>query len=126
MVQKAIKYIKKMLIPPSLEREAFDAYFYRLPDDINVSWTRDGKFIVGSITDGGHMFLTQAKSGDEFIEMVNDAVYTFHDIPEDYRDAIRMNRAYNPNLEERKKLEDVRVGSSSIVFRKDKKVLRAA
>ena len=115
-----------MLISPQLEREAFDAYFYRLPEQISVSWMRDGKFIVGSIADEGHEFLTQAQSGDEFIEMVNDAVYTFHDIPESYREAIAEHRAYNPSLQERKKLEDAQVHNSVISFKKDIKALRVA
>jgi len=33
-------------------------------------------------------FMTQGVGGDNFIEMVNDAVYSMYDIPEDYIDAI--------------------------------------
>ncbi|MEO6077652.1 MAG: hypothetical protein ABIP54_02605 [Candidatus Andersenbacteria bacterium] len=126
MVQKTLQYIKNMFESPRLEREAFDAYFYRLPENVNVSWVRDENYIVGSITDNGHEYMTQAQSADELIDMVNDAVYTFHEIPEQYREAIAQYRAYNPSDAQKKLLEDAHVKSSVIAFKKNKNALRTA
>lgn len=113
----------KSLFRPKLSREAFEAYFNRLPQFIEVSWFRDGKYIVGNIKAGDQEFMTQGLNGDDFIEMVNDAVYTMFDIPEDYIDVIEKAKTFQPPVEERKKLEDQSVQSSVIRFHKSEQVL---
>ena len=115
-------HIKRLIAPSRLEPEAFDAYLYRLPDHIEVSWTRDGEYLVGQISEEKGTYMTQARSGDEFMEMVNDAVYTMHDIPEGYRSTIGKFRAYNPSPQELKKLQDRAVKSSRLSARRQMRV----
>ncbi len=121
-----IKSIKRYLSKPKLSREAFEAYFHRLPDGIEVNWRRDGKFIVGSVVADGKKFVTQGLNADEFIEMVNDAVITVFDIPEDYIDAINKSKAYSPTAEEYKRLNDNKISHSSFGSKKREGALALA
>lgn len=114
------------LFRPKLSREAFEAYYYRLPERIHVEWQRDGRMIVGKVSDGNREFVTQGRTPDEFIEMVNDAVYTVHDIPVDYVRALRSVRSFVPSQQERQKLDDVSVKSAAFRFVRNERVLRPA
>lgn len=111
---------------PKLAKEAFFAYFYRLPDVIQVKWFRDGDFIVGEVTAGEHKFVTQGKTADDFIEMVNDAIIVANSIPQDYIDVVRQYKTYRPSLEEENKLKNLSIKGSIISVRKDEKVLELA
>lgn len=120
-----MKFLKS-LFKPKLSREAVVAYFYRLPSSIEVSWFRDGKYIVGTIKTDGQEFPTQGVNPDDFIEMVNDAVYAMFDIPDEYIDLIKTIRTYSPPLEEKQKLQDTSVKGSIVKLLKDEKVLQVA
>lgn len=54
---------------------------FQLPDSLNLNFkfSQDGWFVVTSPDLPG--FITQANSKDELIEMVNDAVLTYFDVP---------------------------------------------
>ena len=99
---------------PDYSREAFEAYFHKLPSPVQVSWFRDGKYIVGRIIAGDHELMTQGQNAEEFIEMVNDAVHTAFDIPEDYKNLMRVAKPYNPPEEDRKRLGDRTVNESAM------------
>jgi len=84
---------------------------------IGVSWQRDGKFIIGSITvDDGDEFMTQAKSAKEFVEMVNDAIYATYEIPAEYIPLLGGLKRIKPPASEFKKLNDAAVKKSAMVF----------
>lgn len=109
-----------------LSKEAFEAYFHKLPNDIEVRWFRDGDFIVGKVVAGEFKFVTQGKDADDFIEMVNDAVIAVNSIPKEYIDVIKQYKTYKPPLEEETKLRNLNVKGSVISVRKNEKVLRLA
>jgi len=88
--------LKSGLFNQPLSQEAFEAYFHRLPDDLEVSWFRDGKFIIGNIKAGESRFVTQGLDAEDFIDMVNDAVITVFGLPKQYYDVIRRTHAYAP------------------------------
>lgn len=112
-MQKFVRILKNLLhIHPELQIEAFTAYYHRLPNKIKVGWFRDGDFIIGEIDDGEHKFKTQAKNTKAFIDMVNDAIYTMHDIPEDYIDELSRIKAYTPTSAELEKLSNKNIKSS--------------
>lgn len=87
-----------------LSIEAIEAYYHKIPNSIQVSWERDGDMIVGTVKAGNHEFYTQGKDADDFIEMVNDAVYTVYEIPFEYLDVIERLKPFSPSLEQRKAL----------------------
>ncbi|MFA5086273.1 MAG: type II toxin-antitoxin system HicB family antitoxin [Candidatus Paceibacterota bacterium] len=66
-------------------QEALIAYKWRCPDKIEVS--------IKPSKDGGYFIyvndlpgcVTQAETGKEIFEMVNDAIYTYLEIPENYQ-----------------------------------------
>lgn len=114
----------KSLFKSKLSKEAFEAYFYRLPSTVEVSWFRDGKYIVGNIKANGQEFITQGLNADDFIEMVNDAVYAMFDIPDEYIDLIKTFKTYSPPTQEKQKLENTSINSSVIKLIKDEKQLQ--
>ena len=120
-----MKFLKS-LFKQKLSREAFGAYFYRLPSSIEVSWFRDGKYIVGTIKTEDQEFSTQGLDADDFIEMVNDAVYTMYDIPDEYIDLLKTVKTYSPQLKEKQKLQDASIKNSIIRFLKNEEVLQTA
>lgn len=95
-----------------LSVEAFYAYYNRLPDEIEVRWFRDGKMIVGEVSDGKKRFMTQGRDANDFVSMVNDALITAYNISSEYCDGIKRSRAFLPSLEEYKKLENLNIKKS--------------
>jgi len=92
-----------------LSQEAFWAYYHRLPNAIRVRWFRDGDLIIGEINDGKKKFFTQGKDADDFIIMVNDALITAYNIPQDYFEFIRKSKMFSPKPNERRILENIKI-----------------
>lgn len=102
-----------------LEPEAYEAYLFRLPEQIEVAWFRDGSYIIGRISDANkRSYMTQAMNGAEFIEMVNDAVYAMYEIPREYIDLMKSNRAFMAPVEELRRLDDGSIANASIHMQK--------
>jgi len=117
--RKIIRFFCK----PKLDKEALEAYFHKLPSEIDINWFRDGKYIIGKIEADGYKFMTQAVSAKEFVEMVNDALFTVYKIPEDYFDALEKRRFY-PTKEQFEKLNDASVKKSQANFIKEVELAR--
>ena len=120
------KFFKILGIKPKLEYEALLAYFNRLPDGIEVSWFRDGKFIVGNVEAGNYKFVTQGINADNFIEMVNESVLAVYDVPERYFDAVKNMRTYSPPLESMAALKNQNIQEAVISANKNRGVLEIA
>ena len=88
-----------------------------MPEKIAVKWFRDGDFIIGDIEADGYSFKTQAKSAREFVEMVNDALFSVYKIPVKYFPYLE-NRKFQPTKEQFQKLNDEAVKKSSFNFKK--------
>lgn len=114
--------IKNFFIKPRLSQEAFYAYYNRLPDTVQVSWKRDGGMIVGNVKAGGKEFFTQGRDVDDFVDMVNDSLYTVYEIPFDYIDAIRSVKAFQPTQEEMNALYNINTKKANVFLRKEKNV----
>lgn len=119
-------FVKNHFSTQKLSKEAFLAYYHRLPKNISVRWQRDGKFIVGEVSDGERTFVTQGRNPEEFIEMVNDALLTVHNIPRQYQDVVRLAKTYAPPLQVRQQLADSTVLTANFSSQKDEKVLQLA
>ena len=113
-----LKKIIKCFVKPQLSKEAFFAYFHRLPDKIQVKWNKKNGLIIGVVSDGKKVYYTQGKNPDDFVNMVNDVVYTMYDIPEDYYETLSKCKAYIPNELERKKLGLESIRHSDISLKK--------
>jgi hypothetical protein len=125
--EKLLRIIKNYIFPPVLQQEALDAYYYKLPNNIQVEWIRDGKYIIGKVIADNHKFTTQGRSVEDFVEMVNDAVYTVNGIPLEYIDTIRKYQAYNPSVEVLNQLKDLGIKENKVSFIKgDQKKLQLA
>lgn len=114
------KLLRILGIQPKLSQEALDAYFNRLPEQVQVDWFRSGEFIVGQVTADGQNFMTQGKDAEDFIGMVNDAIFTYNEIPEEYRDMIKFVRVYNPPVSEKEKLNNISIKKSLVSLHRGK------
>lgn len=108
-------------IQPKLPIETIQAYYNRLPDEIEVSWFRDEDFIVAEIKANGNEFMTQGKGAEDLIDMVNDAVISM-EIPQKFVPLMKNTKAYIPPIEEIAKLKNLSIESALISLHKDKKV----
>ena len=61
---------------------------YGIPEslNINVRISKDGWFVISSLDLPG--FITQAQNHQELVEMINDAVLTYFDVPRKEADII--------------------------------------
>lgn len=109
--------ILRFFYQPKIYKEAFDAYYNRLPDSIEVDWQRDGKYIIGKIKAGDKKFMTQAVSAKEFVDMVNDALFVVYKIPDEYFKALE-SRKFKPLPEEFKAMNNAAIKKSKIEFSK--------
>ncbi|MFH1404799.1 MAG: hypothetical protein ABIH21_01715 [Patescibacteria group bacterium] len=82
VIQKTIRAIFPHEDPAQIKRE------YKLPETINFSLrlTPEGWFVVTMPDHPG--LVTQAKSHKELIEMINDAVLTYYNVPKRKADII--------------------------------------
>ena len=93
---RKLEILKKKTFNPVFNEAAL-AYFHKLPDNIEVRWEKEGRFIVGWIKiEGEDVFMTQAKSAKEFVEMVNDAIYSVYKIPVQYFKLLEKKK-FKPN-----------------------------
>jgi len=116
-----IQNIKNLIFRPSLSREAALAYYNRLPDRIRVEWFRDGKFIIGRIKiENEEGFMTQAISAQEFVDMVNDGLFAYYDIPNEYLGVLKKCKQFVPPANEFAKLNDAAIEKSEIGFQKER------
>lgn len=110
----------------NLSKEAFFAYYHKLPNKVQVSWTKDENMIVGKVVAGPYEYFTQGKNTEDFIEMVNDSIYTVFDIPIEYQKEIKKFKTYNPPILAKQKLQDIDVNNSIFQFEKNEEILKVA
>lgn len=100
-----------------LVREVAQCYADRLPQNIRVSWIRDGRQIVGTIFFSDEDFvMTAGETAEEFVEMVNDAIYASCEIPPQYIPALGGKMRIHPPRSEMEKLRDAAVKNSNFNF----------
>jgi len=101
--------------------EVLVCYQDKLPStNMRVLWRREGDYIVGTIFIGGEEYVTQAQSAQEFVEMVNDAIYAAYEIPPKYIRHLGGHYRLMPSKEEFAALNDIAIKESSFNFEKSK------
>lgn len=81
---KTLVNLKNKIFHPEIIQEVATSYNHKLPTHVEVSWFRDGDFIIGNINIEGNVVMTQAKSAEEFVEMVNETIYAVCEVPTSY------------------------------------------
>lgn len=90
---------------------------HKLPNTaVQVSWEKDGEYIVGKIHLGNDYIMTQGRSATEFVEMVNDAIYAAYNVPVEYTQELGGSYRITPPEQEFKRLDDVAVEKSVMNF----------
>jgi hypothetical protein len=109
-LKRKLTNLKNLFFPLEKIPEAEFAYFHKLPHDVQVHWKRDGKFIIGNIIIGQDSYPTQGKSAKEFVEMVNDVIYSVYNIPPQYSGI----KEYAPTTQQFKELNNAAVVKSQM------------
>jgi len=99
--------------------EVIDSSFNKLPDEIEITWFRDDKFIIGEIVADGNTYMTQALSAKEFVDMVNDTLFAAYEIPENCFSILKKNKKFEPTKEGFERLNNVAIKSSKMSFVKE-------
>jgi predicted RNase H-like HicB family nuclease len=88
---------------PKVDADTLYALQYKLPDSVRVTILEEpeGGYSARAEDLGGNV-VTQADTGPELFEMVNDAILTSFDIPEEYR---LLSKNYYPPAEVREQLK---------------------
>lgn len=112
-VQTWFKTLRSKVISPEIIPEVLVAYYQKLPSNIQVSWWRDGEYIVGNVVAGDISFPTQGTNVGDFIRMINEGLLISLNIPSEYIEVILSNGLFSPSLEELAKLSDDEVKKSN-------------
>ncbi len=75
----------RFLFGEKIKPEVVVAYKWKIPDklDVSIQSSEDGGYFVAVKNFPG--CITQAETGKDIFEMVNDALYVYLEIPENYR-----------------------------------------
>ncbi len=111
-LQRAVINLKERLFFKPIIEEV-DSIAQRLPRSVDVGWVRDGKYIVGEIKDGDQTYVVQARSADEFIQMVNETILAVYNVRLPYIKAILKESYPYANREAEKRLRK-ELGDESI------------
>ena len=108
-------------------QEVVMANFNKLPDKIEITWFRDGEYIIGNIKTEDNTYVTQAVSADEFVEMVNDTLIAAYEIPQNRINIIRSIKKFVPTKEQFAELNNVAIkkSESSLILIKEKQLTTA-
>ena len=108
-------------------REVIVANFNKLPDKIEITWFRDGEYIIGNIKTEDNTYITQAVSADEFVEMVNDTLLAAYEIPQNCINIIRNIKKFVPTKEQFAELNNIAIkkSESSLILIKEKQLITA-
>lgn len=108
-------------------QEVVMANFNKLPDKIEITWFRDGEYIIGNIKTEDNTYMTQAVSADEFVEMVNDTLLAAYEIPQNCINIIRNMKKFVPTKEQFAELNNIAIkkSESSLVLIKEKRLITA-
>lgn len=105
--------------------EVLEANYNKLPNEIEVDWFRDGKYIIGKIKAENSEYMTQAISAEEFIEMVNDTIVAAYEVPSDCLHIMRKVKKFVPTREQFKALNNAAIKKSSMSIVKKKELIAA-
>ena len=108
-------------------QEVVMANFNKLPDKIEITWFRDGEYIIGNIKTEDNTYMTQAVSADEFVEMVNDTLLAAYEIPHNCINIIRNIKKFVPTKEQFAELNNIAIkkSESSLILIKEKQLITA-
>ncbi len=108
-------------------QEVVTANFNKLPDKIEITWFRDGEYIIGNIKTEDNTYMTQAVSADEFVEMVNDTLLAAYEIPQNCINIIRNIKKFVPTKEQFAELNNIAIkkSESSLILIKEKQLITA-
>lgn len=80
--------LQKLVSRKTVDPDVLFALKWKKPDTLQVYIQRTDEGYFAKVTNLEGNVVTQAQTGLELFEMVNDAVYTYLEIPEQYRETL--------------------------------------
>lgn len=115
MTMKTIEKLKLHIF--GVDPETFIAYRTAIPSSIDLSIDTIGDSFVATIKSidkknlpAGEFLITEAHSQDELINMVNDLIFSYKEIPEAYRPYYKGTLRPHGSIKKTKNLELVKAG----------------
>lgn len=91
------------IFKPSVDQDVLFALSWKVPDSLEIVIKEsDGSYFAKITSFKEDNVVTQADTGQELVEMVNEALYDYLDIPEQYRDRLGF---FLPSEKEREELK---------------------
>lgn len=112
--QRKLINLREKFFPSEAIREEAIAFASKLPNNIQVGWQREGRFIIGRIIDGENTYYTQAKSAKEFVEMVSDVIYSVYGVKLQYYRILGEDKYFPSDPEEFERLNNKAIFKSEI------------
>lgn len=79
----------RQLFQRRLDEEELFAVSWKIPSRLDIEIKEsDGEYVAKIVSFKNDNVVTQAKTGQELVEMVNDALYSYLDIPSAYKERI--------------------------------------
>ena len=101
--------------PLDMSPETILAYNERIPEEIDISWFRKGKRIIGIIITPDFTCTIRAKSAKEFVSVINEKIYLAYNIPIRYI-ALDCIEKFIPDPTEYERLENQHIQATSIGY----------
>ena len=81
--------LRALLFGDKLDQEELFALSWKIPARLEIEIKEsDGMYVAKITSYADDNVVTQAKTGQELVEMVNDALYSYLDIPSKYKSEI--------------------------------------
>lgn len=83
------EHIQQLLFSRRLDQDELFAMRWKIPTTLQIEIKEsDGTYFAKVTSFGDDNVVTQANTGQELVEMINDALYAYLDIPVQYKESI--------------------------------------
>jgi hypothetical protein len=89
---KTISSLRRKLFGNRIDPDMIDAYRSAIPDNVQLRFKQNGDTVMAVITGVENeplpkniFLITEGRNNDEIVDRINDLVFTYKKIPEEYR-----------------------------------------
>ena len=84
--------LKRKLIGNPIDPDSRDAFRSAIPGSVQLSFSQNGDTVIATVTGIDHQplpktvfLITEANDDDQLVDQINDLIFTYKNIPEEYR-----------------------------------------
>ncbi len=91
-IMKTISTLKRRLLGNRIDPDQLDAYRSAIPENVQLRFTQNGDTVMAIVTGIDNkpvpksvFLITEAEDNDKLVDQINDLIFTYKGIPEEYR-----------------------------------------